>query len=113
VLIDKEKCNQCNNIFNIYPIDSSIYYIDYISLCLLTRTLYILYAEKKFIRREKIYIMYVLIDKEKCNQCNNILNIYPIDSSIYYIDYISLCLLARHYIYYTQKKNLYAGKIYI
>jgi len=54
VLIGKEKCNQCK-ILNIYwtyvypshPIDSSIYYIDYISLCLLTHTLYMLYTEKK------------------------------------------------------------------
>ena len=33
-------------VFPSHPIDSSIYYIDYISLCLLIHTLYILYAEK-------------------------------------------------------------------
>ena len=34
-------------VFPSHPIDSSIYYIDYISLCQLTHILYIIYAEKK------------------------------------------------------------------
>ena len=32
-------------VFLSHPIDSSIYYIDYISLCQLTHTLYIIYTE--------------------------------------------------------------------